>query len=123
MKTLLCALLFSALTMAADVTGKWSGTMEVKAPDGSTQSRPLYLILKQDGARLSGSGGPDESEQHPFENGKVDGDRLTFAVPAGGGNFEFAVRVAGDAITGDLKRNRGDDVQTAKIQIKRVKQN
>jgi hypothetical protein len=51
---------------ATNVTGKWSGTLQVA---GETETKPAYMILKQDGTRLSGSGGPSESEQHPFEGG------------------------------------------------------
>jgi hypothetical protein len=30
--------------------------------------------------RLTGSGGPDQSEQYPRENGKIDGDRMRFEL-------------------------------------------
>jgi hypothetical protein len=50
---------------AADVTGTWSGI-------------PFYMILKQDGAKLTGTGGPGKNEPVPVEDGRVDGDRLTF---------------------------------------------
>jgi hypothetical protein len=46
---LVAALLLGAAgASAADVTGSWAG---------SYYGGPIYLMLKQDGARLSGSGG------------------------------------------------------------------
>jgi len=74
------ALLLAACVMAADVSGKWSGSFT----SGGQGPQPMYLILKQDGNQLSGSGGPSVSEQHPLQNGSVQGDRLTFELPGQG---------------------------------------
>ena len=61
--------------------------------------------MGQDGNKLTGSGGPNETEQHPFENGKVEGDRLTFEVLQA---IQFDLQVKGDEITGGMKRGGGD---------------
>ncbi len=73
----------SALCMAAaDVSGKWSGSFKADAED---QTESLYMVFQQDGGKLTGSGGPNEAQQHPMQNGKVEGNRLTFEVAAGKG--------------------------------------
>ena len=53
---------------AADFTGNWA-------------SAPIYLVLKQDGNKLSGTGGPSAKDQQlSFDNGTVDGDRATLSA-------------------------------------------
>src|SRR5258708_17895899 len=93
------ALVLAMSGVAGDVSGKWSGAM---TPVGEDGQHPIYMILSQDGDKLSGSGGPNESDQHPFQNGKVSGDRLTFDVPSGKGTFSFDLKISGDEIKGDL---------------------
>jgi uncharacterized protein (TIGR03435 family) len=95
MKTLLPSLVSllacTASFAATDVNGKWA-------------SAPIYLILKQEGNKLSGSAGPSEKEQIlTFDNGVVDGDRVTFKV----GSFQFNLKLKGDEMKGDM-RNGAD---------------
>lgn len=102
---LLPALLLGAMLPVAalcmpNVTGKWSGTLQM---DGQENAKPAYSIFNQDGNRLSGSVGPNEEEQDPFEGGKVDGDTLTFDVPQGPngeGSIHVEMQVKGDEMTG-----------------------
>lgn len=116
-KITITALLFAMCAMAGEVSGKWSGTLDV---DGGEGSKPAFIVLNQDGSKLTGSGGPDESEQHPIQNGKVEGDRLTFEVPAGKGTFVFDLRISGDEIKGDLQVKSDNETKTAKVSLKRV---
>ena len=56
----LLGLLLSITTAgASNVTGKWSGTMQL---EGQTRFEPVYMVLKQEGNKLAGSGGPNENE-------------------------------------------------------------
>jgi hypothetical protein len=56
----------------------------------------------QEGAR------PNEGERHPFEDGKVEGNRVTFDVALGGEDaMHFDLQVEGDQITGQVRR-RGE---------------
>jgi hypothetical protein len=117
MRKILCALLLFALcAMAGDVSGKWTGTL---TPDGD-EAKPAYLVFKQDGDKLTGSGGPDESEQHAIQNGKVDGDHLTFEIVAGKGTMSFDLKVAGDEIKGGIQLKGDNEVKTAKVALKRA---
>ncbi len=101
---------------AGDVSGNWSGTFI----DTENQSHSIYLVLKQDGATLTGSGGPDAEKQHQMQNGKVSDGRLTFEVAAGEGTFFFDLKAAGDQITGDLQFKAGNETRTAKVSLKRA---
>ena len=121
---LLTALLLSALLSAAalgspNVTGKWSGTLQM---EGANDSQPVYLILKQDGNQLTGSAGPNETEQHPFEGGKMEGNKATFDVSPGNGpgSMHFDLEVEADQITGRVSRSGEGLNEAAKISLKRI---
>jgi len=64
---LLGAMLSAVALSTPNVTGKWSGTLQM---DGENDAKPAYSILNQDGNKLSGSVGPNESEQDSFEGGR-----------------------------------------------------
>lgn len=114
---LLIAVTSLALT-AADATGKWSGNLTIA--DGDGQPRPAYLVLKQDGDKLSGTAGPDANEQHPIQNGKVENDTLTFELANENSVMKFRLKQEGDAITGDITRERDGQTQAAKLSVRRA---
>jgi hypothetical protein len=117
MKRLLIAFLAATVCLlAADPSGKWSGTLQ---PTDGGEPHPAYIILKADGNKLSGSGGPDETEQHPIESGRVEGDRLIFVVPAGERTLYFDLKIKGDEIEGDLEMKKGEEKKTGKVSLKR----
>jgi hypothetical protein len=100
MGLLLGTMLSAAPLSTPNVTGKWSGTLQM---DGQNDAKPAYSIFNQDGNRLSGSVGPDQSEQDEFEGGKVEGDKLIFDVPQGSngeGSLHVEMHVKGDQMTG-----------------------
>jgi hypothetical protein len=118
MRTLCLAFVVAALSPAGiDVSGKWSGTFE---PQDGTKSEPAFIILKQEGSQLSGSGGPNEDEQHPIQNGKLEGDKLTFEIPTGKGTIYFDLKASENEIKGEMKRTKADGTDSAKISLKRV---
>ena len=91
--------------------------------EGGNDSKPVYMILKQNGNKLAGSAGPNESEQHPFEGGKVEGNKVTFDVKLGGegpGLMHFDLQLEGDQITGEVGRSGEGLNEAAKISLKRV---
>ncbi len=124
MKTLVCSLLFSALTLcAADVTGKWSGSFELKK-DGETRNPPAYLVLKQEGDKVTGTGGPAADRQEASVKGKVDGNQLAFvaAKDGEGPEMNFKLQLEGDELKGEVTREGQDGTkETAKVSLKRVK--
>jgi len=115
MTKLLLTLTLAAMSLlAADATGKWVGTLSLQGGDDG-QSRPAYLVLKQEGTKLTGTAGPDASEQHEIEDGKVEDDRLTFQARS----MKFDLKLVGDEITGEITRERNGETQKAKITVKR----
>src|SRR5580765_8306038 len=91
MKTFLLGPLVTLLAFAGtDVSGRWA-------------SAPIYLILKQEGNKLSGSAGPTAKEQIlTFDNGAVEGDRVTFKA----GSFQFSLKLNGDELQGEMRNGR-----------------
>jgi hypothetical protein len=119
MKRLLLLTLTTLSLFAADATGTWKG--ELIPSDGDGSGRPAHLILKQDGAKLTGTAGPDAGEQMPIENGKAEDGVITFEVTHGGGRMVFNLKQNGDDLQGDISRERDGQKQTAKLNVKREK--
>jgi hypothetical protein len=121
MKTLVCTLLLSlfALTaLAADATGKWTGTF---APEGDNPSG-AFVVLKQAGTTLTGSAGPDEGQQWPIKNGKIAGNKITGEVTSPEGMvFKLDLTLDGDKIKGDVNATRDGQAIKAKIDLTRQK--
>ena len=93
-----------AFCQDAGVSGKWSGIFS---------QGPIFVVLTQDGNKLSGTGGPTEKQQMlEFKNGSVEGDHVVFA----GGAFHFDLRLTGGELRGEF--TNGGEV--SKIYLKRV---
>ena len=75
LKSLALALLLAAApAFAADIDGKWTGSIDT--PGGAIA---IAYTFKAEGAALTGSSlGPDGSAL-PIKNGKVDGNKISFA--------------------------------------------
>jgi|KBSSwiStaDraftv2_1062776.scaffolds.fasta_scaffold637674_2 ABC-type sugar transport system substrate-binding protein len=61
----------SVFASAEDLTGKWSGTFVVTVGEQPAKEDNAYMIATQKGADLTGSIGPNESEQYPILKGKI----------------------------------------------------
>jgi opacity protein-like surface antigen len=114
----LLALLAAAIAMAADVSGKWTGSFTPE--NGDAQS--ALLVLKQDGAVITGTAGPDENQQFPIQTGKADGNKIVLdVVPTEGTVYHVELVLDGDHMKGDFTAKRDDQTMTAKLDLTRVK--
>ena len=124
MKTILCFLMLGALALVAapeaNVTGKWSGSFVVTR-DGQTNDSTAYLVLKHTGSEITGTVGPNESEQYPIKSGKIDGEKITLLVDHDGRVVNFDLVFAADRIKGDVKMSREGQTATAKLDVGRAK--
>jgi hypothetical protein len=122
MKKIALTILVLALAMtamAADATGDWSGSFTPEGMDTGT----AYLKLKQSGATLTGSAGPDANQQWPITNGKVDGKTLTGVTTSPEGvAYRFTLTLDGDHITGSVEVAAGGQTMKGKLDVKRVTQ-
>ena len=95
---LVVALVFTAT--AADITGKWSGTFKPETGDDGS----AYLVVKQSGNRITGSGGPDSNTQWPGLTGTVTGNKVSFEVTSAddGTVYKGSLVLEGDHLKGDV---------------------
>lgn len=98
---------FGALILqAADVTGKWTA----QVPTRGGELRQTTFVFKQDGAKLTGTMTSFDREV-PIEDGKVEGDQISFTVTLsfGGNEMRFLYKgvVSGNEIKFTRQREGG----------------
>ncbi len=108
MKALWLIPLFALTMFGADITGKWSGSIEVSDPStGDTINTPVKVVFDQKDSTVSGKIGRTEDDQsEDIRNGKLEGNRITFDVqpPEATSAMKFQlVLIANDRIEGEMK--------------------
>ena len=104
---------------AADVSGRWTGTINV-VENGESKTVPVLLILKQDGTKVTGTGGNSEDDQHAIIKGSVDGDKVMIEALGGeDGNEHYFLdlTIDGDQMTGEIRKGDSDRM---KMMVKRA---
>ena len=124
MKILLCLTAIAAIALCApadvNVSGKWSGTFSVTGSDGN--SEPAFLLLKQEGTTVTGSAGPNESQQHPIKKGSVAGNKLTLEIePRENQTIKLELVVDGDQMKGEINMARDGENRSGKLEVARAK--
>ena len=114
--TLILLLFLGAFVLgAADLSGRWSGTIVVT--DGAdTVNLPILLMLKHDGDSLSGTAGADASHQDPITKAAVDGDKVSIEFTDGPDKYFLNLTANGDEMTGEAHTS---DSPKMKITVKR----
>jgi hypothetical protein len=120
----LLALAVTAVSLFADVTGKWTGSFDVTS-DGESHNDSAVLILKQDGTNITGTAGPNEEKQFKIQKGSLDGNTLKLEVvndEDGENNIiHVTLTVDGDKMTGDANAEHDGKKMTAKMALTRQK--
>lgn len=108
---------------AADLTGKWTGTLTRTAPDGRTQSIDWICDLTQKGKVLTGTTGPNAERQWPIEKGgSVDAGKITFKVQQPDGPIRtFTLKLVKDRLEGEMLAERDGQSFTTKVDLGRAK--
>jgi hypothetical protein len=115
--------MFTALCFGADVTGTWSGPMQMTR-DGETRDDSAHLVLTQKGTEVTGSVGPHADKQMPITKGTAEGEVITIEAtpPSGSGKIVIKLKLDGEKLVGDLTANgEGDGAFTGKMNLSRVK--
>ena len=126
MKTLICLLLLTGLTLSAgELTGKWSGKFDMTNAAGETKPDSAVMNLKVDGTKVTGTAGPNEDQQWTIKNGKLEAGKLTFEVPIEDGDdnglLVFDLVFDGDTIRGSATgTGKGGEKMSAKVELKRA---
>ena len=102
-------LLLAAAAVAADVSGKWRA--EFTTPDGT--QRVNTFTFKVDGGTLTGTvqGSQDDT---PIQNGKVEGDEISFSAERPLGAFSYKGKISGGEIRFNVEFNGQSFQMTAK---------
>jgi len=97
----LLVLLSAIPALAADVTGTW--TTDDKDPNGNAFT--ATYVFKQDGTKLTGTvtAKLSDGDQTGNINGKVDGNKISFAVPMSDANYTLDGTIDGDEMKLTLK--------------------
>jgi hypothetical protein len=83
-------LLLAAPAMAADVDGKWAGT--VSTPGGDF---PVSFEFKADGTKLTGTTMSPDGSAVNIKDGKIDGDKIAFGVSLDFGGMSIDIAYTG----------------------------
>jgi hypothetical protein len=119
---LLCAL----LAYGADITGKWTGSVDITDPSsGEKISTPVKAEFTQKDADISGTiGRSQDSDVETIQAGKLDGKNLAFEVkpPEATSAMKFhLVVVSEDRIEGDMQGAIDVGNISGKVVLTRVK--
>jgi hypothetical protein len=107
-------LLMAGIALAADVDGKWSGTIP-------GMDIPVAYTFKADGATLTGtSSGPNDTTV-PIKNGKIDGNNISFSVTFDMGGQEMKLDYKGVVSADQIKLSFDMMGQTTEILVKKAK--
>ncbi len=126
MRRLWVLAVFSLALYGADVSGKWSGNIEVTDPtNGEKINTPVKAEFDQKESAISGKIGRTEDENpEPIRNGKVDGKNLVFEVkPAEATSpMKFSLTVVtDDRIEGEMKGAIDVGNISGKVTLKKMK--
>jgi hypothetical protein len=100
--------LFATVSYAADINGRWEGS--VSGPNGDFQ---IAFNFKVDGAKLTGTVEPPNGDI-PIEDGKVEGDHISFKTHFDSSEVKPEGTVSGDTIQLKVEGPWGESEMTLK---------
>jgi hypothetical protein len=108
---------------AAELTGKWAGTLEqIKGGHAVATTEEHHLTIRDDKGTIAGTAGPKRETQWAIQNARLAGSKLTFdvALPRPGWTMSYDLQIAGDEIAGTVQTKGGPEIQ-GKVRFKRDK--
>jgi len=111
------AFITTAAAWGADVTGKWSAQMD--GPDGGGMT--MTFNFKQDGTRLTGTIDGPGGEPMAIQEGKVEGEKIVFAVSFNDMKIVHEGTIKGDEITLTIQMSGGPGGGPGPLKLKRAK--
>ena len=111
-RLLVLTALFALMASAADISGNWKGTADFQG-----QAIERTFVFKVDGSKLTGETTSQLLGKSTIEDGKIDGDNISFTITADiQGNtlkMTYKGKVSGDTIklTADLGAELGQSIE------------
>jgi hypothetical protein len=110
-------------TPAPNLTGTWTGFL-VSSTDPSNRDAAQFA-LKQSGTELTGTGGPNDSQQWVIRKGVVtttkDGTTVTFEVQNDTLLLQFDLKLVDGHLKGGVTAERDGEKRTGTIDLERGK--
>ena len=122
-KNLLCLAIGLGLPLAAaDISGKWSGTIEIADRNGPIQTT-VHAEFAQKSGSVSGKMGRAGDDDSPILKGKVEGGAVTFEVSSAETTrpMRFTLKLLGDRLEGEMKGEIDEGEITGKVTLSREK--
>ena len=113
-KICLTSVLLAVSAFAADVDGKWTGT--VSTPNGDF---PQAFTFKADGAKLTGSMTGMDGMDIAIKDGKVDGANISFNVTLDFGGMPFMLSYKGVVSKDQIKLSGDASGQAFELVVKK----
>jgi hypothetical protein len=95
---LLLVLLWAVPALAADVDGKWTGSVET--PNGDIA---VGFEFKSEGTMLTGTTTGVDGAPVPIKNGKIEGSKITFLVSLDFGGMPIDLNYTGIVSPAEIK--------------------
>jgi hypothetical protein len=111
-------LLFLTPLLAADIAGAWSRTGISK-----NKKQDFYFVFLPDGLQLNGSGGSNLYDQNLIQNGKIDGNKVSFDIypDARDTVLHFELVADGETMKGTLNMKNDRETVSSTIELKKDK--
>ena len=115
-------LLAPGLMSADDFTGKWSGSFVITFSDGDKKDAMAFMDLKQKGAELTGTAGETPDRQWAIQNGKVEGNKITFEVQTDGPLVKLELALVDGHLKGEARAEHEGKSMKAAVDLQRQKE-
>jgi hypothetical protein len=110
-------LLIASIALAADIDGKWTGSVAGMGGDPMT----ISYTFKADGAKLTGSTNGMDGKEIAIKDGKIDGNNISYSVSFDMGGQEMKMDFKG-VLSGDtLKLSMDMMGQPTEIVLKKAR--
>jgi opacity protein-like surface antigen len=95
--TILMAI-FALAALAADISGTWKGTADFQG-----QAIERTFVFKVDGSKLTGETTSELLGKSTIEDGKIDGDNISFTITANFQGNELKMNYKGKVVGNTIK--------------------
>jgi len=109
-------LIFSSLVFAADVDGKWTGT--ISTPGGDF---PVTFNFKAEGTTLTGTMLGQDNSLIPIKDGKIEGNNISFSVTIDMGGNQMNLDYKGIVAADQIKLSLDVMGQSMEFEVKKSK--